>query len=80
MKKLVRILLTIVVPATAVLGFRWYQYVDNRESPFDEVGIALNAAMPGPINLWGCDRLKLTSRNAARLRHRRWSEVEIDWH
>lgn len=63
MKKLIRILLTIVVAATAVLGFRWYQYVDNKESPFDEVGIALNVAMPGPINHWGCDRLKLTFGN-----------------
>lgn len=52
MTKLIQILLTIVVAATAILGFRWYQYVDNKQSPFDEVGIALNAAMPGPLNQW----------------------------
>ncbi|MBP1875804.1 hypothetical protein J2Z19_005541 [Ensifer adhaerens] len=60
MKTLIRILSTIVIAATAVLGFRWYQYVDNRQSPFDEVGIALNAMMPGPVRQWGCDRLKFT--------------------
>lgn len=60
MIRLIRILMTVAIAAVAVLGFRWYQYVDNKESPFDEVGIALNAAMPGPINQWGCTRLKAT--------------------
>ncbi|RDL51707.1 hypothetical protein BLJAPNOD_02844 [Ensifer sp. M14] len=63
MKKMIRILLTIVIATTVVLGFRWYQYVDNRQSPFDEVGIALNAMMPGPVRQWGCGRLKRTFGN-----------------
>ena len=63
MKTLIRILLTIVIAPNAVLGFRWYQYVGNSESPFDEVGIALNATMPGPVRQWGCHRLKLTFGN-----------------
>ncbi|MDC9837510.1 hypothetical protein PO870_29510 [Rhizobium sp. MJ37] len=28
--------------------------------PYDEIGITLNDAMPGPINSWGCAKLKST--------------------
>lgn len=41
-----------------LLAGRWYYYVAYADSPFDEVGIALNSMMPGPINEWGCSLLK----------------------
>lgn len=58
--KILRILLTVVLAVVLVAGFRWYRYVTNVESPYDEVGIELNSRMPGPINTWGCDQLHTT--------------------
>jgi len=33
-------------------------YVAQGESPYDEVGIALNGYMPGPLRTWGCHKLQ----------------------
>jgi hypothetical protein len=55
--KALRILLIVVIAAAATVGWRWFQYVSNTQSPYDEVGIELNSRMPGPINKWGCDKL-----------------------
>lgn len=60
MRKLVRLLLTVVLAIVVLVGFRWHRYVTNTDSPYDEVGITLNSSMPGPINSWGCARLKAT--------------------
>ncbi|API50256.1 hypothetical protein BMW22_00110 [Rhizobium leguminosarum] len=60
MKKLVRLLLTIALAFVVFTGFRWYRYITNADSPYDEIGITLNNAMPGPINAWGCAKLKTT--------------------
>jgi len=57
-KSLVRMALVIAV-AVVVVGFRWYRYVANTDSPYDEVGITLNNAMPGPINSWPACRSAL---------------------
>ncbi|MGR9077989.1 hypothetical protein [Rhizobium leguminosarum] len=57
MKKLVRLLLTIALAFVVFTGFR---YISNTDSPYDEIGITLNNAMPGPINAWGCAQLKTT--------------------
>ncbi|ABC93709.1 hypothetical conserved protein (plasmid) [Rhizobium etli CFN 42] len=64
MKKLVRLLLTIVLAFVVVIGFRWYRYIANTDSPYDEVGITLNSSMPGPLNAWGCAKLKQTFGSA----------------
>ena len=58
MKKFVRVLLTIALAFVVLTGLRWYRYVSNTDSPYDEIGINLNNAMPSPINAWGCARLK----------------------
>lgn len=50
----------IVAGLAATLGWRWHSYVTNTVDPYDEVGVSLNAAAPGPINAWGCERLKAT--------------------
>jgi len=60
MKKLLRLLLTIALAMVVLTGFRWYRYVTNTDSPYDEIGIMLNNNMPSPINAWGCAKLETT--------------------
>ncbi len=62
--KIVRLLATVLLAVVVVGGWRWYSYVSNTESPYEEVGIELNSRMPGPINKWGCDKLHATFGNA----------------
>lgn len=49
----------LIVLAVLIIGFgnRWYAYISNTESPYDEVGITLNTYMPQPIRAWGCAKL-----------------------
>ena len=58
MKKLILVFLTIIVAVMALAGSRWYGYVSNTDSPYDEIGITLNNAAPDPINRWGCAMLE----------------------
>lgn len=60
MNRLVRIAVIMVIAAIVLFGQRWYSYVTNTTDPFDEVGIELNSRMPGPLNEWGCSKLKAT--------------------
>jgi hypothetical protein len=62
--RILRILLVIVIALVATFGYRWYAYVTNTESPYNEVGIELNSRMPMPIRKWGCDKLHATFGNA----------------
>lgn len=62
--KAVRILLIVVLAPALLLGFQWHRYVTNKETPYDEIGIALNSRMPEPIRKWGCDRLKASFPNS----------------
>ncbi|TBN47683.1 hypothetical protein EYR15_16020 [Hansschlegelia quercus] len=55
----------ILVGLAGTIGWRWHSYVVNTTDPYDEVGISLNAAAPGPINAWGCARLKATFEGRA---------------
>ncbi|WP_369685950.1 hypothetical protein [Rhizobium sp. BT03] len=64
MRKLLRLLLVIALAVVVFTGFRWYRYVSNTDSPYDEIGITLNNTMPGPINSWGCAKLKTTFAGA----------------
>lgn len=57
MKKVLQVLIVIVVGVVVMFGGRWYLYVATASSPYDEVGIALNGAMPAPLRQWGCARL-----------------------
>lgn len=58
MRKLLSIVFVIVVAVAVTFGWRWYSYVSNTESPYDEVGIELNSRMPMPLRTWGCLKLK----------------------
>lgn len=60
MKKPGRTFLIIIVASVIFFGQRWYNYVTNKTSPYDETGIQLNSAMPAPIRKWGCDKLHAT--------------------
>lgn len=63
MAKIVTIVIVVLIAATTVLGFRWYSYVSNTESPYDEVGIEINTRLPAALNRWGCDKLHATFGN-----------------
>lgn len=58
MQKLVRVVCVILIAVVVVLGGRWYMYVGHSESPYDEVGIALNGYVPGPLREWGCHKMQ----------------------
>ncbi|GGE73698.1 hypothetical protein [Sphingomonas prati] len=58
MKKLVQVLCVVLIGAAVIFGFRWYRYVAFADSPYDEVGIALNGKMPGALRSWGCHKLQ----------------------
>lgn len=60
MSRFLTIVLVACLILAGVVGYRWYSYVSNTQSPFEEVGIELNSRMPGPIRDWGCARLKQT--------------------
>ncbi|MBP1878381.1 hypothetical protein J2Z84_001685 [Agrobacterium rubi] len=62
--KIIRVLTMVVIFAVVIFGYRWYSYVTNTESPYNEVGIELNSRMPAPIRKWGCDKLHQTFGNA----------------
>jgi hypothetical protein len=64
MQKAARTFLIIVVAAVIFFGQRWYTYVNNKTSPYDEVGIQINSALPSPIRKWGCDKLHGNFANA----------------
>ena len=64
MKLIVRAVLMVVIVGVFVLGGRWYLYVNNTETPYDEVGIELNSRMPEPIRQWGCAKLEATFAGA----------------
>ncbi|WP_112907861.1 hypothetical protein [Rhizobium leguminosarum] len=61
---MVRLLLTIALAVVVLTGFRWYRYVTNSDSPYDEIGITLNNSMPGQINSWDCAKLKNAFANS----------------
>jgi hypothetical protein len=60
MHKAARTLLIIIIAFVIFFGQRWYAYVTNKTSPYNEVGIELNSAMPAPVRKWGCDKLHET--------------------
>ena len=64
MFRILRLVVLMVVVIAGVLGFNWYRYVTNSESPYQEVGIELNSRMPDPIRQWGCDQLQATFAGA----------------
>ena len=60
MKKLILIIVLSIVVVGGMFGYQYNAYVNNTESPYDEIGITLNGWMPGPIRSWGCGKLKAT--------------------
>lgn len=60
MKRLLRLVMIMAIAALVIFGSRWYSYVTNTESPYQEVGIEINSRLPDPLNKWGCARLQAT--------------------
>lgn len=52
------IVFAIIVGVGITFGYRWYDYIANATSPYDEVGIEINSRLPEPLRAWGCGRLK----------------------
>lgn len=63
MGKALTAIVAVVFVVAVMAGWKWYGYVTNTDSPYDEIGISLNGIMPGPINKWGCDKLHKTFGN-----------------
>lgn len=61
--RLLRLVLIIVIAVAVTGGYRWYRYIGNTDSPYDEVGIGINSRLPQPLRKWGCDKLHATFGN-----------------
>jgi hypothetical protein len=57
MKKLLQVLVVVAVAIVVMFGSRWYMYVAYADTPYSEVGIALNGYAPAPLRQWGCAKL-----------------------
>ncbi len=58
MKRGVAVILFSLLAFLGFMGSRWYAYVTNGKTPYDEVGIGLNSYMPQPLRGWGCQQLR----------------------
>lgn len=63
MSRIILVVLVVAAAATAFVGQRWYRYVSNTVSPYDEVGTEINSRLPASLNKWGCDKLHSTFGN-----------------
>ncbi len=61
--KLLKILVVVAIALAAMIGQRFYSYVTNTETPFNEVGIEMLRYSPAPLRDWGCGKLKETFGN-----------------
>lgn len=61
--KIVRAAFIVLVALSIFVGGRWYAYVSNTSSPYDEVGIEINSRLPHSLRKWGCDRLRQSFPN-----------------
>jgi hypothetical protein len=57
MKKVLQVVLVVMLALVVMFGGRWYLYIGHSDTPYDEVGIALNGYMPAPVRHWGCATL-----------------------
>jgi hypothetical protein len=58
MQKILQVVCVVLVAAAVMFGGRWYMYVARGETPYDEVGIALNGYAPAPLRAWGCHKMQ----------------------
>jgi hypothetical protein len=58
MQRIFQLICVVLIGATVMFGGRWYMYVARGESPYDEVGIALNSHAPAPLRSWGCHQMQ----------------------
>ena len=43
------VVLSTVIGCGLTIGYRWYDYVANAASPYDEIGIDINSRLPEPL-------------------------------
>ena len=57
LSRILPLVFAIVVAGLVVPVWQWYRWATAGDSPYDEVGIDLNAYMPGPMRGWACARI-----------------------
>ena len=58
MARVASIVALALVSLVVVLGGFWLNYVYRGATPYDEVGIGLNAALPRPMRAFACRALR----------------------
>ena len=51
------VVVAIVIVGLATPLWQWYRWATSGDSPYAEIGIDLNAYMPGPLHDWACNRI-----------------------
>lgn len=51
------VMLAVLLVGLASPMWQWYRWATAGDSPYDEVGIDLNAYMPAPLHDWACGRI-----------------------
>jgi hypothetical protein len=64
LKRIAMASVTVLVILGATLGYQWHNYVTAGASPYDEVGISINSALPRPLRVWGCAQIEARFRGA----------------
>jgi hypothetical protein len=50
--------IAVVLALGGTFGYQWYSYVTAGLSPYDEVGISINSALPRSLRVWGCAQME----------------------
>ena len=58
MGRLIVVVAAALFSVVIVLGGFWLNYVFRTPTPYDEVGIGLNSALPRPLREFACRRLR----------------------
>ena len=58
--KIIRVTLITILVGVGGIGISWNNYINNTNTPYDEIGIEINSRMPFVLRKYGCDKLKAT--------------------
>lgn len=58
MSKFFNQLIGFLLILAAVIGGRYYYYVEYEDNPYSQTGAGLHSIMPQPVKDWGCTRLR----------------------
>ena len=55
--QLVPVIAALILVGLATPCWQWYRWATAGDSPYDEIGIDVNAYMPAPLRGWACGRI-----------------------